>query len=214
MPTTFDYSWSGDKRTQRLTRVAPALGPAGVPDEWLESDIWHLGPVANEIDQTIIRRVPNGSFVGATPQGWMRKTDANSVVISRPWSPAAELIARLNALVFSRDDLPSAEGLAKKWSESGPVVAVTAAGNGATVFANGRVESVPAYSVVARNELGAGDVFAAVFFVCLAGRSDPIAAARAANAAAAIVVSHDDPSDLATPRLIESLTGVLPGKAG
>lgn len=74
---------------------------------------------------------------------------------------------------------------------AGPETLVVKRGaQGATVFEGGRARHVPAFPVRVLNVLGAGDAFASGFLhACLSGAS-PERAARAGNAAGAIVVTR------------------------
>jgi hypothetical protein len=190
VPTIFEYEWHATGRVQRLTSTAAML--RSVPDDWLASDIWHLAPVAGEIDPHILRPLPAKPFVGVTPQGWMRQTDSNSNVYPAHWEPSPELLSRTGAIVLSRQDIDDAEARAREWAAAGPVVVVTAAADGATVVTNAGAIHVPALPVSARNELGAGDVFATVLFTELyRGRPVSEASHTAAGAAAAMI---SDPS--------------------
>jgi sugar/nucleoside kinase (ribokinase family) len=58
--------------------------------------------------------------------------------------------------------------------------------------------------VAVRDDLGAGDVFAAAFFVALAEGADPLVATSFANAAAAARIAGVGPSAIATRAQIEA----------
>ncbi|MEM6745779.1 MAG: PfkB family carbohydrate kinase, partial [Pseudomonadota bacterium] len=73
--------------------------------------------------------------------------------------------------------------------EMGPtVVALTLGGDGVLVATPERRERLPAHRVEAVDATGAGDAFDGAFLARLAAGDDPFAAARHANAAAALAV--------------------------
>ena len=211
VPTTFAYEWSPKGRIQRLMGVASRISAANVPDAFRLSDIWHLAPVMDEIDPRIVSAVPEGAFLGITPQGWMRTVgsaradttlatspSANAESAQKPdgdkaagqgpgqrsderspsrddeqrvrpkdWSPDRDLLRRTQAIVFSQEDIDDPQEHAAEWSRSGPIVVVTLAAGGADVYENGVTKHVPAIPIQAASELGAGDTFAAAFFIRL-----------------------------------------------
>src|SRR5690606_19319724 len=72
--TTFENIQTPTGRIQYLHSIAPTIDLSMVPEQWLTTPIVHLGPVAREVDPTLARAFPN-SFVGLTPQGWLRTWD-------------------------------------------------------------------------------------------------------------------------------------------
>ena len=91
-------------------------------------------------------------------------------------------------------------------SQCGALVAVTDA-DGPTQLLPGRGDSafVPVPRVVqARDDLGAGDVFAAAFFVALAEGSTPQLAATFASAAAAVRIAGEGPSAIGDRSAIQA----------
>jgi sugar/nucleoside kinase (ribokinase family) len=85
------------------------------------------------------------------------------------------------------------------------VVAVTDEADPTELLADGqsRRVAVPAIERI-RDDMGAGDVFAAAFFVALAEGHDPRAAAAFANAAAAIRIAGMGPAAVADRTAIEA----------
>ncbi|MHB8234413.1 MAG: PfkB family carbohydrate kinase, partial [Solirubrobacteraceae bacterium] len=140
-------------------------------------------------------------FVGVTPQGLVRSwTSLGAPVLARPLD-AALLPDRRDAVVISSAERESCAALLREPEESqrsrrGSLVAVTDAdGPTQLLLADGDVAFVPVPRVAqARDDLGAGDVFAAAFFVALAEGSTPQDAASFASAAAAVRIAGDGPS--------------------
>jgi 1D-myo-inositol 3-kinase len=189
--TTLHTSGSGSERVQRV------LAWAGPIREHLRVDtsILHLAPVARESPTSW--RGP-AEFVGLTPQGLVRDWSGPraEIRIAAPAGPAARraMLAaeQCNAIVVSDYERASCASLIDGASAAGALVAVTAGEQPTTIIQPPRREEValhvPAVDLP-RDDLGAGDVFAAAFFVSLAQGREPPDAARFANAAAAVRVS-------------------------
>ena len=206
--TTFEYEWVDGTRIQRLTQRAARIHLADIPRQWLDSTIWHLGPVADEIDPAIITGIPSPSFLGVTPQGWLRAVDRENVVHPTAWASADRILARTDAVVLSRHDIPDAHDCAREWSRGGPAIAVTEAENGTTVWSAGVATHIPTLRVDLVDELGAGDVFATAFFDRLAKGHAAIEAGRFAAIAASLSVTRSGADSLPS---LDDITSVLDG---
>lgn len=191
--TIFENIYTPEGRQQFVRSVAPAISVEDVPPEWVGSnsgvEIVHIGPVAQECGPELLDLFPD-ALIGITPQGFMREWDATTGRV-RPilWegSKAEAWLSRAAALVLSEEDLPrGTEGqrLLEQYIACCPVVAYTKGVKGCTLYYKGQTETVAAYPAQELDPTGAGDVFAAAFFIQLHATHDPIAAARFANAAA------------------------------
>jgi 1D-myo-inositol 3-kinase len=181
--TTLLSTRSGPERTQRVLAWAGVLAE----DLALDSSIVHLAPVARETPTGWRGRA---DFVGLTPQGLVRDWAGHGRQISL--APPAAAVERLalscQAIVVSERERESCAGLIAAARSAGAVVAVTAGGAPNTILlADGGVLEldVPALEEP-HDDLGAGDVFAAAFFIALAEGQPPERAADFANAAAAV----------------------------
>ncbi len=202
--TTLSTSGAGVSRKQRVLAWA---GP--LPEDLeLGGGILHLAPVARELPR---RWNGRARFLGLTPQGLVRRWSGPGGEITLAPFAAAErdessstaprtgeartgsaallgLAARCNAIVASEDEQPWCADLMASAGAGGAVVAVTAGPHPTTITCPDgaviEVEVPPVRDAV--DDLGAGDVFSAAFFLALAdGRSAELAAAFA-NAAAAV----------------------------
>jgi hypothetical protein len=206
--TTLSTRGSGVSRTQRVTAWA---GPM-VDRIELDTAILHLAPVALE---TPVAWAGRADFVGITPQGLVRRWEPGESGAHPGEISAAELDPGLlppyfNAAVISEQECPSCHALFAAARHCGACVAVTAGPRPATVHlpaADGgqaRQTSIPQI-VAVRDDLGAGDVFAAAFFVALSERLAPLLAATFGNAAAAIRIAGIGPSAIGGRPEIEGL---------
>jgi sugar/nucleoside kinase (ribokinase family) len=195
--TTLQTRGEGDARRQRLLAWAGAFeDPIAV-----DTAILHVAAIARETPRTWRGRV---ELVGLTPQGLVRAWDARGD-IARVALAAEQLPARCDAAVLSAGERESCEELFAG-APPGPVVAVTAGALPTTIVRAGRVplEVQPPAIGVPRDDLGAGDVFAAAFFVALHEGRTPTAAAAYGNAAAAVRIVGTGPDAIGDRRAIEA----------
>jgi sugar/nucleoside kinase (ribokinase family) len=160
-----------------------------VPEPWRETPIVHLGPVAREIDPTITRAFSN-SFIGLTPQGWLRTWDSEGRVSFTEWPEASFVLQSANAAVISIEDVRGNESIVEEMASSVRVLAVTEGANGARLYWNGDLRRFRPPKMVEVDPTGAGDIFAAAFFIRLSVTRDPWEAARFATQLASLSVTR------------------------
>lgn len=199
--TTFENIATPDGRRQVLHGVAEPLVPGMVPPEW-QPTLVHLGPVAGECDPALAC-VFTGAFVGLTPQGWMRRRDEGGHVRRRHWEEAHTLLARADSVVLSEEDIEGDQALAAQYAAQTRCLAVTRGAAGCTVYTAGEGRHFAAPSMREVDSTGAGDVFAAAFFVWMVRYGDPWTAACFANCIAACSVTR---SGLAGPPSCEEIS--------
>jgi hypothetical protein len=199
--TTLATTGAGAERRQRVLAWA---GPIVEPVE-VDTGILHLAAVARE---TPTSWQGDAEFVGVTPQGLLREWDDSGAISLVPLDPQS-LPANFDALVVSDIERPfckvvggmepRAEAGTEPRAEAGMgagtgtgTAAITAGSAPTTVLLpDGTVKHVPVPTIEAlpHEDLGAGDVFAAAFFVALHEVRSPAEAAAFGNAAAAVRVS-------------------------
>jgi hypothetical protein len=187
--TTFENRYAGGAREQWVRSVAEPLGPVHIPQTWLEPDIVHLAPVAGEVKPGLMDLFTK-SLCCVTLQGWMRDWDADGRVrhILRPEVEEAAQAAHVS--VFSMDDVGGDEDLAAGLAALTPVCAVTDGEHGCRVSRRGEKWILPAPKVDVVDPTGAGDIFAAVFFLRLKETGDAREAGRMATALASVSVTR------------------------
>jgi pfkB family carbohydrate kinase len=180
--TTFETRGSGATRSQRLLAWAGAIeGEVSV-----ETSILHLAPVARETPRRFSGRAP---FIGLTPQGLARRWEGEGGPVTLSAStPRALFPERWDALVVSEQERSSCAEMISETLAGGGVAAITAGAEPTTILlADGsQLEARVAIGPVPGEDLGAGDVFAAAFFIALADGRNPGDAAAFANAASAV----------------------------
>jgi hypothetical protein len=191
----------------RRQRVLAWAGPIEAPT--LDTSILHLAPVARE---TPARWRGSADFVGLTPQGLAREwSDCDGeIALSAPDADA--LPSRCDAIVISEIERPSCAELISRAARQGTVVAVTAGDRPTTVILPaGEPLQVPAPDTPqASEDVGAGDVFAAAFFIALHDGRAAAAAAAFATAAAALRIQRAGTKGIAGRTAIERSTGPVP----
>lgn len=187
--TTFENIASPEGRIQFIYHVANTLDLNLIPEAWLNTPIVHLGPVAQEVEPGLIRRFSN-TFVGVTPQGWLRAWNAKGRIGPSEWPEAAFVLQRAGAAVISTEDVEGDEARIEELASACRVLAVTENSEGVRLFWNGDVRRFRAPQMKVVDTTGAGDIFATAFFYRLYATRDPWEAARFATQLAAISVTR------------------------
>jgi len=209
--TTLATSGDGAARTQRLLAWAGAI----TEDLAIDTSILHLAPVARE---TPTRWQGRADFVGLTPQGLVRSWEAPGAEIGHVPLTRAQLPKRCDAIVISEVEYDSCTWLTS--DESGKprdlTVAVTAASAPTAIhLPDGAITRVPVPAIgCVRDDLGAGDVFAAAFFVALREGRSPGGAAAFANAAAAVRIGAAGADAIGRRAAIEARLGEIEARVG
>ncbi len=208
--TTLQTSGAGGARRQRLLSWAGLLAPAG---DQVQASIVHLAPVAAELEAADFR----ADFVGLTAQGLLRRWQGDGgeiTLISAP--PVAQAIAaRSDAVVVDQRERARAQPLIDVARAAGATVVVTAGPEPNTLLLpdGGSLQQAVPPVPCARDDLGAGDVFAAALFVQLAAGVPPQRATELANAAAAVRMSGEGAGAVGDRRAIEARAAATAGAA-
>ena len=203
----------GGLRKQRVLAWAGAIDCA---ERQLDTQILHLAPVARE---TPARPRGRWQLLGLTAQGlvrhWEQGLSAAPIRLGAPDPDQVKLAARCDALVLSEAEREACAPLIEAARAGDAAVVITAAGASKTLLEPGgrelRLRPVPVAAL--RDDIGAGDVFAAAFFVSLAERRSVLEAARFASAAAALRLEGDGAGAIATRAQIERRLDASPAPA-
>ena len=199
---TFENCYEGQRRYQIVHSTASPLTVPDLPPVWANAPIVLLGPLMGELGLEFLGVFPV-ALTGVTPQGWMRQFDSTGRVSYRTWEEAGEVLAAVDVLVFSEEDVAGDQYLIQHNASMARVAVVTRGRLGATVFTQGRAKQFPAFRAREVDPTGAGDVFAAAFLVRLKETGDPEAAAQFANCAASFAVEGQGTSSIPTRRQVE-----------
>jgi sugar/nucleoside kinase (ribokinase family) len=199
--TTLQTTGIASSRSQRLLAWAGRMPATSIP---ASATVMHFAPVAHE---TPSRWQGEAELVGLTPQGLVRRWDrTNGKIALVPLDPA-DLPQRCDAIAISETERESCDALL---ALEGPLIAITAGGGPTEVrFAHDAWASVPSLPTpCVHDDLGAGDVFAAAFFIALHEGQTPPQAAAFGNAAAAVRLGGHGPAAIGDRAEIERrLTG-------
>lgn len=184
--TTFRNVYVNGTRQQYISAVCDPIGPEAVPAAWRQVPLVHLGPLAREMDESLVHLFP-ASRVVATPQGWFRSWDETGRVSLGEWPGAERLLPYLSALVLSDEDICGDPTCIERFAAIARTLVVTHGPRGASVYHAEQVRHFPTRPAREVDLTGAGDVFAAAFLIRLdetagsPGGEDPWEAARFAN---------------------------------
>jgi sugar/nucleoside kinase (ribokinase family) len=194
--TTFENIYVEGQRRQIVRNVAAPLTAGDLPVNWQGAGILHLGPVAAEVEGTSWESL-GASLLGLTPQGWMRRWDTDGQVQPVGWQSASafaslsgKLVGDGPIVVLSVEDVGYDQERIRYLTDRFALLVVTTGRLGASVFWHGQRHDVPAYATREVDLTGAGDVFAAAFFIRLHEGAAPVEAARFANAAASLSIQE------------------------
>lgn len=207
--TTFENIYTPLGRVQMIHHVAPKLDFHHIPEAWRQPSIVHLGPIAQEVEPGLVRRFSSG-LIGLTPQGWLRHWDEAGFVHPCEWPESSFILQQAGAAVISIEDVNGDEERIEEMASACRVLAVTEANHGARIYWNGDVRRIRPPMVTEVEATGAGDIFAAAFFVRLVSTRDPWEAGRFATRLSAYSVTRVALDSPPTPAEIqESLVEVL-----
>lgn len=179
-------------RTQVVRPCPVILGKHLVTPELSQARIAHLGPICNEIDVDILTAFQPNTLICLTPQGWLRRWDGAGRVTQSAghWTKARAFLQAAQAVVLSIDDIDGDWDVANEWAKHARLMVVTIGPRGCVTYLNGAPETVPAPSVHEVEATGAGDIFAATFFLQMAAHGDALRASGVANCIAAHSVTR------------------------
>ncbi len=188
--TTFSNQETPQGRIQTIYHRAETLEYYLVPQAWRNAAIVHLAPVAQEVSADFVRHFPQ-SFIGISPQGWLRGWDEQGRVSCAEWPEATFVLPYVNATVLSIEDVGGSEEIIEEISASCHILAVTENKEGSRVYWNGDVRRFrPPANLIEVDSVGAGDIYAAAFFIRLFETRDPWEAGRFATQLASYSITR------------------------
>jgi sugar/nucleoside kinase (ribokinase family) len=208
--TVFENIYLDGQRKQILHQRADVLTCDQIPRAWRAAPMVYLGTIDQEIHETVFRCFADEALICVMPQGFFRRWDEQGRVSFTEWNPSVTVLRRINVLVFSELDVPDPERLARDWGRFVPIVIVTQAERGATVYQSGEPCHYPARPTHQVDPTGAGDVFAAAFLIRLAETNDPCQAASFANAVASFSIEKPGVAGIPVRQRVEAYLARVP----
>lgn len=207
--STFENIFTPQGRIQFVRAVAEKIGVEDIPEAWRKASIVHLGPVAAELDPALACAFPS-SLLGITPQGWLRAWDEKGHVSFTDWPEALQVLRHAGVVILSLEDVRGNEDVIQEYASEVPVFVVTEGERGARVYWNGDVRYIRPPHEDEIDPVGAGDIFAASFFIRYNDTRDPWESARVATQIAARSVTRKKLAGVPTFEEVQSvLTEVL-----
>jgi sugar/nucleoside kinase (ribokinase family) len=190
--TTFRNVYTPQGRQQTIGPIARSIELADIPADCHQAVVVHLCPLAQDVAPEIAVTCSHNLLV-TTPQGWLRQWDDRGHVSLGDWRGAAELLPQLNATVISIEDIEGDWAIARRWAEQTQILIVTQDKDGCTVFYQGQSFAVPPRPAQVVDPTGAGDIFAAAFFIRYFETGDLRQSAYFANVTASISLERPGP---------------------
>jgi len=200
--TTFENVKTANGRKQTLHHQATLILLEHIPEVWQTAPIIHLAPIARELDPALPEKL-SGSLLGITPQGWMRAWDENGQVAASVWENSQQALSHAGAVVMSVEDINHDLELVEIMAHQTRILCLTEGESGAVLYWNGDRRRFRPAAVDEVDATGAGDIFAAAFFVRLYSTRDPWEAARFATQLAARSVTRVGMNGIPTAQEIE-----------
>jgi sugar/nucleoside kinase (ribokinase family) len=200
--TAFENIRTETGRKQILHSRASPISLEHIPQVWRNAPIVHLAPIAGELEANIAANF-GGSLLGITPQGWMRAWDENGRVAACAWENSEQALRHAGGVVLSVEDVQRDFERVEAMSHRTRILCLTEGEAGAVLFWNGDRRRFRPPVVEEVDSTGAGDIFAAAFFVRLHATRDPWEAARFATQLAARSVTRAGLEGIPTQREIE-----------
>ncbi len=191
VPTTFINEYQADRRVQTMPHWAGEIDLRGLPPHWRNAKVVHLGPIADEIEPRQCTGLTT-RFLGVTPQGWMRDwpRQTGGRVKHIPLKLPGQLLGIIDCAIVSIEEIAYARDVIQRVGERRLGV-ITQGPDGARIIAGGEKFELPGFRVPVSDLTGAGDVFAAAFFLKASDRA--VSAEKAgtfANAVAGLSLSE------------------------
>jgi len=191
--TTFENIKIENGRRQVLHHRAAQISLDHIPQVWRSAPIIHLAPIADEVDFSLsLSGKLSGSLLGVTPQGWMRGWDEKGRVFAKSWdaNTSEQVLRDAGAVVLSVEDVDRNLELVEGMAHHTRILCLTEGGAGSVLHWNGDRRRFRPLEMQEVDGTGAGDIFAAAFFVRLYHTRDPWEAARFATQLAARSVTR------------------------
>jgi len=201
--TTFENRYEASGRTQILQARATSLNMQSIPRSWLGASLVHFAPIINEIDLECLHAFPD-ALRCITPQGWLRTWQEQGRIALRNWQMLEPFLAHADVTVLSIEDVQGDEDAVQALGARCPVLAVTRGPSGASIFAQGERRELPAPQVEIVDPTGAGDIFAAAFFIHFHETGNVWEAGQLANRIAAASVTRKGLASTPSPLEIET----------
>jgi sugar/nucleoside kinase (ribokinase family) len=207
-----EYDRDGN-RTLEVLGVAQKITAKNIPEEFLDSRFFIIGPILGEVDLSLIEYVKSSSKgkLLLDPQGLLRLVGPDGKVFHRCEKDEFRKILGLvdfvkpnepeSITITDQPDHVQALKLLRDMGAQLPIV--TLAERGSMLMDERYLYQIPTYSTTAIDPTGAGDVYGGAFIVEYARTHDYVEAALFASAAASLMVEQVGPNFQIVPNEVE-----------
>ncbi|MCB9112551.1 MAG: ribokinase [Anaerolineales bacterium] len=200
--TVFENVKTEHGRKQTLHHRATSITFEHIPQIWRDASIVHLAPIAQEVDPALAEKFP-ASWVGVTPQGWMRGWDEKGSVFAKAWENSEQVLGPAGGVVLSVEDINHDLEFVEWVAHHTRLLCLTEGEQGAVLHWNSDRRRFRPPMVEEVDATGAGDIFAAGFFARFRETRDPWEAARFATHLAAHSVKRKGMQGIPTHKEVE-----------
>lgn len=207
------------ERTLDVLGVAGRITSKALPEEFLDSRFFLIGPILGEVDLQLVKRIRSKTSAPLflDPQGLVRVISEDRRVSHQCDREAFAEIARLvdfikpneresETITGSRNPLV---GLRQLHDLGSGIAIVTLAERGSLLLNGDRLYRIPAFHTRAIDPTGAGDVYAGSFITEYDRSANLIESALFASAAASIMVEQMGPDFLMSREAVERRKEVI-----
>ena len=188
--TTYRNDYYPEGRIQTIGPIAEGMiRGSDVPSKYRQADLIHLCPLAQDVDPEVTSVFPK-ALLTATLQGWLRQWDSEGIVSLGGWQKMKPVMPWLQTAVISTEDIEGDWQIAEQLAKLISILIVTEGEDGCTVFHDDNRFSAPPRPATPLDLTGAGDVFAAAFFIRYYETNDLAASARFANVTASMALER------------------------
>jgi len=171
------------------------IDPASLPDIYFErAEAAIVCPIDNNVTVDKIKNLKEkmgDKPIACLPQGFFRRHEADGRVFQAHWDEEEVMVPLFDLIFVSEEDAENMDETAQKWSMAGPIVAVTRAERGCSIYEKGEEHNFPAFNIEEIvDPVGAGDIFSAAFLYYYLMKRNARKAAVFANATAGLSLSY------------------------
>lgn len=183
----FENVYEGNIRRQKWRVQGAHITADDIPQAWRSAAIVHFAPIGQEFSPALSMAFPD-SVRCATIQGWLRGRGNDGDVIFKMHPQLMTQLPHFDIVVASLSDFLGDEKLMHQILSTVKIGIETLGADGCRIYQNGKVAHVPTIAQPEIDPTGAGDVFAAAFFIRFEQIADAFLAAKFANACASLSI--------------------------
>lgn len=163
--TVFENKYTSQGRKQVVHSIASNITAEHIPAPWRSAKIVHLAPVINELSPHLGKHFPR-AHLGFTLQGWLRTQNPTGQVNPTWYDAFPDFNFRSAAAVVSSEDLDNQQDWIPSLKSSFPVLILTRGDQEAVLYHQDHPsQKIPVDPIPELDPTGAGDIFAASFFI-------------------------------------------------